>query len=100
MDMLQETLRPFLERMDRYRQAGRHDAAGEVLRGIIVGLYRLEEAGNEVVECAVDFQGHALTWILDAWSKGPDGKRRRRGRPPLGGDFLREHAPGWEEMLG
>ena len=56
-ELLEESLLPFLEVMDRYREIGQDEAAGEVLRGIILGLYQVEETGNDILQHVPEWEG-------------------------------------------
>ena len=103
-------LEPHLRDMDRLVALGLEEAALEVCKGILLGLYRLEEEEDEgVLAWAPDFPTEAICVTLRRWIRGGPGRRvpkklKDRQRPPFPEDFLDEHVPDWawriEEILG
>jgi hypothetical protein len=93
VEILEETLEPFVEDMKRHLDLGLEAEALEICKGVVLGCYRLSEReGGEVLEWAPDFPGEAAGNVLEAWYRradGPEGHERGgRKRPPLPPDFL------------
>jgi len=93
VEILEETLEPFVEDMKRHLDLGLEAEALEICKGVVLGCYRLSEReGGEVLEWAPDFPGEAAGNVLEAWYRRADGpesyERGGRKRPPLPPDFL------------
>ena len=104
-----DVLEPHLKDMDRLVALGPEEAALEVWKGVLPGLYRLEEAAHEgVLASEPDFPIEALVVTLERWIRGGPGRRvppklKDRKRPPFPEAVLDEHVPDWawriEEIL-
>ena len=93
VEILEETLEPFVADMKRHLDLGLEAEALEICKGVVLGCYRLSEReGGEVLEWAPDFPGEAAGNVLEAWYRRADGpesyERGGRKRPPLPPDFL------------
>ena len=97
-ELLDEAVEPFVNDMKRYLKMGLEDQARQFCQGILLGLYRVRDGGeNDILGWAPDFPGEAAANALEVWSEtggtereGAHGKKRRRRFSP---DFLREHMP-------
>lgn len=103
VEILEETLEPFVEDMKRHLDLGLEAEALEICKGVVLGCYRLSEReGGEVLEWAPDFPGEAAGNVLEAWYRRADGPESRerggRKRPPLPPDFL-SLVPKWVPMI-
>jgi hypothetical protein len=103
LEILEETVEPFLDDMKRYLGLGLEQAALEVCKGLVLGCYRLSEReGGDVLGWASDFPSEAAGNALEIWCKGLDGAKsrhqRRKKRPPLPSDFL-NMVPDWIPMI-
>jgi len=103
VEILEETLEPFVEDMKRHLDLGLEAEALEICKGVVLGCYRLSEReGGEVLEWAPDFPGEAAGNVLEAWYRRADGPESRerggRKRPPLPLDFL-SLVPKWVPMI-
>ncbi len=80
VELVEEAVQPFLEDMKRRRGLGHEDQALEVCKGVILGLYRIEQEGeSEVVAVAPDALSEQAGWTLSIWRKdAKKGKARRR----------------------
>ena len=104
-----DVLEPHLKDMDRLVALGLEEAALEVCKGVLLGLYRLEEEEDEgVLAWDPDFPAEAMGVTLERWIRGGPGRRVPKKledpqRPPFPKDFLDEHVPEWawriEEIL-
>jgi hypothetical protein len=101
---LEEALGPFVNDMKRHLEMGLEDQAAQFCHGILLGLYRVRDGGeNDILNWVPDFPGEAAANALKVWSEtggaervgAPARKRRRRLSPP----FLREHIPDWDWLL-
>ncbi len=102
-EILEEALEPFLEDMKRHLELGLEAEALEILKGVVLGCYRLSEReGGDVLGWAPDFPGEAAGNALETRYRAADGpKGRERGgrKPPsLPPDFLRM-VPKWIPMI-
>ena len=99
-ELLEEALEPFVSEMKRCLSVGLEDAALRHCQGIALGLYRAQDAANDLLGWAEDFPAEAAGGALDEWrsAPGPEGEPpdpKGSGRVlPL--DFFRQHLPKWE----
>ncbi len=96
--MIEEVIEPFVDRIERCAAMGLHEAALEVCRGVLLGLYRAERCD----------QSEVVAWIPDGLSELTDtpigalgrsrGRRAGSGRSPVPKDlaqFAEELLPEW-----
>ena len=103
-ELLDEALEPFVTDMKRYLEMGLEDQARQFCQGILLGLYRVRDGGeNDILGWVPDFPAEAAADALKVWSEtggtareGAQAKKRRRRLSP---DFVREHMPDWEWVL-
>lgn len=103
VEILEETLEPFVEDLKRHLELGLEAEALEICKGLVLGCYRLSEReGGDVLGWAPDFPGEAAGNALEVWyTGGDDSKNRKRGerkRPSLPADFL-SLIPKWVPMI-
>ena len=103
VEILEETVEPFLEDLKRHLELGLEAEALEICKGLVLGCYRLSEReGGDVLGWAPDFPGEAAGNALEVWyTGGDDPKNRKRGerkRPSLPPDFL-SLVPKWVPMI-
>lgn len=98
--MVEEVIEPFVDRIERCAAMGLHDAALEVCRGVLLGLYRAERCD----------QTEVVAWMPDGFSEVAEapiaalGRNRVRkagggGRTPVPKDlaqFAKEKLPEWK----
>jgi len=102
-ELLEEAVEPFVSDMKRYLEMDLEDQARQFCQGILLGLYRVRDSGNnDILNWAPDFPGEAAANALEVWSEtggaereGAPAKKRRRLSP----DFVREHMPDWDWVL-
>ncbi len=98
-EMVEEVIEPFVDRIERCVAMGFHEAALELCRGVLLGLYRAERCDATEVGA----------WIPDGFSefadapiaafRRPRGRSARGGRSPVPKDlarFANEHLPEWK----
>ncbi len=103
-ELLEEALEPFVSDMKRYLEMELEDQARQFCQGILLGLYRVRNGGdNDILNWVPDFPGEAAANVLEDWSEtsgtergGAPAKKRRRRLSP---DFVREHMPDWDWVL-
>jgi hypothetical protein len=102
-ELLEEALEPFIDDMKRYLNAGLEDQARQFCQGILLGLYRVRDSENDILNWAPDFLGEAAGYALEVWSetRGSDrgGARAMKRYRRLSADFVREHVPDWGWLL-
>jgi hypothetical protein len=97
VEILEETLEPFVEDMKRHLDLGLEAEALEICKGVVLGCYRLSEReGGELLAWAPDFPGEAAGNVLEAWYRradGPDKSRARWKKAPSASSGLPEPGP-------
>ena len=101
-ELMEEAVEPFVSEMKRYLELGLEEQARQVCQGILLGLYRAENAGgNEILDWAEDFPAESAGCALEDWMQAvgsvsaSEGRKGRR----LSSAFAREHLPGWDWAL-
>src|SRR6202041_1466010 len=102
-EILAETVKPFLEDMQRHLELGFEADALEICKGLVLGCYRLSESQEgDVLGWSPDFPVEAAGNALDLWYRAADKpKNRERGgtkRASFPPDFLSQ-IPEWVPML-
>ncbi len=102
LEVLQEAVDPFLEDMKRRLELGHEAEALEILKGILLGLYRLRgEKEHEVLRYAEDFpEDAAASAIYDCRKERARGPARR-GPPAviLSAEFVATRVPDWKDLV-
>ncbi len=98
-ELLEEAVEPFVEDMQRHLAMGLDEAALEICKGIVLGLYQCRHAsGDDVLGWAEDFPAEAAGNALSAWmgdGKPASGRRPGSDRALLFRAFANEHVPEW-----
>ena len=102
-EILEEAVEPVLDDLKRHIELGLEAEALEICKGMVLGLYRLNEReGGDVLGWAPDFPAEAAGNALEFWHAGADEQKsrdiRRKTRPPLPQDFL-IRVPKWIPMI-
>ena len=100
-NLVEETVKPFMDDLERRIEMGRREEALEVCKGIVLGLYRVEEeGGNQILEYALDSPAETAAWAVDLL-KGKAGARSQgaKGASVLPPDFVEMHVPKWKTFL-
>jgi hypothetical protein len=103
VEILEETVEPFLEDLKGKLELGLEAEALEFCKGLVLGCYRLSEReGGDVLGWTPDFPGEVAANALEVWYTGGDDpenrKRGERKRPSLPADFL-NLVPKWLPMI-
>jgi hypothetical protein len=102
-EILEETVKPFLDDMKRHIELGLEAEALEICKGMVLGFYRLSEREvGDVLGWAPDFPAEAARNALVVWLAGTNDpknrNKRRKNCPPLPPDFL-SMVPKWIAMI-
>src|ERR1035437_7230437 len=86
--------------MKRHLEMGLEDQAAQFCQGILLGLYRVRDGGeNDILNWVPDFPGEAAANALKVWSETGGAKRgaalAKKRRRRLSPDFVRGHLPDW-----
>jgi len=100
-ELLEEALEPFLADLKRHIELELEIEALEIVKGILIGLYRIRDAAGDVLEWVPDFPEDAAMTVVEAWETGRGTKRagRRRRRLLLPHEFVEKALPEWREFL-
>ena len=95
-EILEEAIEPFVENLARYLDLGLQVTALETCKGVILGLYRLNngEPPCTLVDWAPDFPSEAADRVLTIWR---DGVRNEGATFPE--DFVAGFVPKWRTMI-
>ena len=102
-EILAETVKPFLEDMQRRLELGLEADALEICKGLLLGCYRLSESQEgDVLGWSPDFPVEAASNALELWYRAADSPNNRKGggtkRPSFPPDFL-SMVPEWVLMI-
>lgn len=104
-EILEETVEPFVADMKRRLELGLEADALEICKGVVLGLYRVENAkGGDLLRYAPDFPADAAGDAIATWRRGrgtkkPAGGRRRPDGPAFPRDFVDRFVPDWGAMI-
>ena len=105
-ELLEETIAPFFEHLDRLLALGLEEDALECCRGIVVGLYRARALEDgEVLGWAPDCIAESACNALVAWHAGGTehmfgpGSHRRREERAFPAELIARFAPDWKELI-
>lgn len=94
--MIEAVLAPYLEELSRYQALGLNLEAGELCRGLLLGLYQFEhESKSQFKDWATDLPFDFAQEVLAAWKRGPADEGD-------GGEingFIQEELPRWSVSL-
>jgi hypothetical protein len=102
-ELLDEAVEPFVSDMKRYLEMKLEAPARQFCHGIVLGLYRVRDSGNDILGWAPDFPGETAANVLEVWSErgaaeGGGAPAKKRGRR-LSAAFVREHMSDWGGLL-
>lgn len=91
-EVIKNAVTPYLNGLERRVKLGHKDEAVEVCKGVVLGLYRAERSGFELLEYAEDGPSELAGHAVEIW-------RRRRRNYKFPRDFVEEFTPEWEWLV-
>ena len=91
-EVIENAVKPYLLDLQRRMKLGHEDEAVEVCKGIVLGLYRAERSGFELLEYAVDCPSELAGRAVEIW-------QRRRRHHALPRTFVEKFTPDWEWLV-
>jgi hypothetical protein len=88
-EVIEKVVTPYFHDLERRVKLGHEDEAVEVCMGIVLGLYRAEHRGFELLEYAEDSPSELAGRAVEIW-------RRRRRKETFPRDFVEKFTPKWE----
>jgi hypothetical protein len=104
-EILEETVKPFVEDMKRRIELGLETDALEICKGVVLGLHRVQhDKGDGLIEWAPDFPAEAAGDAIATWLAGSGPRKAarvgpRRNRPAFPREFADRFAPEWRDMI-
>jgi hypothetical protein len=84
--VIEKVVTPYFHDLERRVKLRHEDEALEVCKGIVLGLYRAEHRGFELLEYAEDSPSELASHVVEIW-------RRRRRRCTFPRNFVEKYAP-------
>lgn len=70
VEMIEETLQPYKDKVKQYQEMGMPDQARQYCMGVLKGIYQFDrESHSEFKEQAPDAPGDCFRWILGEWRR-------------------------------
>lgn len=91
-EVVEKVVTPFLHDLERRVKLGHEDEAVEVCKGIVLGLYRAERGGFDLLEYAEDSPSELAGQAVEIW-------RRRRRHFGFSRNFVEKFTPRWEWLI-
>jgi hypothetical protein len=91
-EAIEKAVAPSFHDLERRVKLGHEDEATELCKGIVLGLYRAEQRGFELLEYAGDCPSELAGHAVDIW-------RRRRRNCALPRTFIEKFTPDWEWLV-
>ena len=89
---VESAIKPHLLDLERRVKLGHQDEAVEVCKGIVLGLYRAERTGFELLEYAEDCPSEIAGRAVEIW-------HRRRRNHVFPRDWVETFTPNWEWLV-
>jgi hypothetical protein len=87
-DVIEKVVTPYFHDLERRVKLRHEDEALEVSKGIVLGLYRAEHRGFELLEYAEDSPSELAGRAVEIW-------RRRRRDWTFPRNFVEKYTPNW-----
>ena len=84
-------MKPYLHDLDRRMKLGHEDEAFEICKGIVLGLYRAERSGFDLLEYAEDCPSELAGRAVEIWRR----RRRKFSFPRSSSKHSRPSGSGW-----
>ena len=91
-EAIESVVAPYFRDLERRVQLRREDEATELCKEIVLGLYRAERHGFELLEYAEDCPSELAGRVVDIW-------RRRRRHCTLPRAFVEQFTPEWDWLV-
>ena len=91
-EAIERVVAPFFQDLERRVKLRHEDEATELCKGIVLGLYRAEQRGFELLEYAEDCPSEVAGHAVDVW-------RRRRRNCTLPRSFIEKFTPDWDWLV-
>jgi hypothetical protein len=94
VEMVEETLRPYVKRISEYHEAGMPEEAKQYCMGVLKGIYRYDQASeSEFKKQAPDVPSESFGWILMEWQN----QCARKDSIEEMKEFLSRECPKWAD---
>ena len=91
-NVIEKVVTPYFHDLERRVKLRHEDEALEVCKGIVLGLYRAEHRGFELLEYAEDSPSELAGHAVEIW-------RRRRRHCTFPRDFVEKFTPNWAWLV-
>jgi hypothetical protein len=91
-NVIEKVVTPYLHDLGRRVKLGHDDEALEVCRGIVLGLYRAEHRGFELLQYAEESPSELAGHAVEIW-------RRKRRHCAFPRDFVEKYTPNWAWLV-
>jgi hypothetical protein len=91
-EAIEKAVDPYFQDLARRVKLRHEDEATELCKGIVLGLYRAEQRGVELLEYAEDCPSQLAIHAVDIW-------QRRRRHCALRRPFVEKFTPGWAWLI-
>lgn len=91
-EAIEQAVAPFFHDLERRVKLRHEDEATELCKGIVLGLYRAEQRGFELLEYAEDRPSDLAGHAVDLWQR----RRRNFTLPPT---FIEKFTPDWDWLV-
>jgi hypothetical protein len=89
---IEQTMTPYFRDLERRVKLRHEDEAIELCKGIVLGLYRAEQRGFELLEYAEDCPSELAGHAVDVW-------QRRHRNCTLPRSFIEKFTPDWDWLV-
>jgi hypothetical protein len=89
---IEQAVTPYFHDLERRVKLRHEDEAIELCKGIVLGLYRAEQSGFELLEYAEDCPSKLAGHAVDIW-------QRRRRNCTLPRTFIEKFTPDWDWLV-
>jgi hypothetical protein len=90
-EAIEQAVAPYLRDLERRGKLKHEDEATELCKGIVLGLYRAEQRGFELLEYAEDCPSQLAAHAVNKW--------RRRRQETLPRAFVQKFTPDWDWLV-
>jgi hypothetical protein len=96
LDLIEETLQPFFDQVERYRELNMPEQEAAYCQGVMLGIYRFEqEARSDFKQVAEDIPAESARFLLNGWRE----RNPEKARIDAMYAFFRKRCPKWAPWL-